>query len=620
MEGKIFPGSNNPDQDRAKILFDYYYQAAERIVNEEERVEDEIKKLETERNKLKRALQNNNILKWLLAVLIIPFIYFLIKGNQLVKQLNELNEKIAEQEKKHKDIFRNYRVRKLGMAYIPIAGQIKYDDKSFIVDYAGITEEFEFKVQAIKENDLLIEKIALLEKLLTEAPIIEGAKTSRKTDTAQYDTSVIHINQHEYTGTLEKTLNSISSCLQNTGTQSVRLPLVKKNSDYMKFLQEFATATPPENAFKTEVFNVKQYDAEISKFRELNDLKNSLPGRSGKFEEAFDELTTRLKQAVQLISDLKINSTNKLTQQSNKLFFKILKAPYNHYSSLAEAPAIERIRKEQFQFRSDNEKYIPFQLKESSQVKYDLIANTWVASAGNNTDFPIAIHQIQEEIISPIIRNLLNETENERREVYNRITEHKNNYLNQWKRESEALYEQNRQESGELMQQLQTNLDEYIAAFNTLISLKKAEESMLQATGSEISESEVAQLTEMFEKQIREFHQIRSDFEVFMGSIKEDIQKQAGLFECLSRTEAKLRDGIFQEIIKAHDNPDQLDDRKKPFLAVNPFFAKECELPPLPGNKNSITEDSLSDPKQEKMPSLIDKQTLPEINQEEKSL
>ena len=39
MNGKIFKESSNVNQDQAKILFAYYQQAAEKIVNEEERLE-----------------------------------------------------------------------------------------------------------------------------------------------------------------------------------------------------------------------------------------------------------------------------------------------------------------------------------------------------------------------------------------------------------------------------------------------------------------------------------------------------------------------------------------------------------------------------------------------------
>jgi tetrahydromethanopterin S-methyltransferase subunit H len=42
MSGKIFDASANIYQDQAKVLFDYYKQAAEKIVSEEEKYEKEI--------------------------------------------------------------------------------------------------------------------------------------------------------------------------------------------------------------------------------------------------------------------------------------------------------------------------------------------------------------------------------------------------------------------------------------------------------------------------------------------------------------------------------------------------------------------------------------------------
>ena len=53
MKGKIFPESSNIYQDQAKILFNYYQSMAEKIVQEEERIEKEIAKLEEEKKMIK---------------------------------------------------------------------------------------------------------------------------------------------------------------------------------------------------------------------------------------------------------------------------------------------------------------------------------------------------------------------------------------------------------------------------------------------------------------------------------------------------------------------------------------------------------------------------------------
>ena len=46
--GKIFPESVNIYQDQARILFNYYQQAAEKIVKEEEEIENKIKSVKEE--------------------------------------------------------------------------------------------------------------------------------------------------------------------------------------------------------------------------------------------------------------------------------------------------------------------------------------------------------------------------------------------------------------------------------------------------------------------------------------------------------------------------------------------------------------------------------------------
>ncbi len=49
MNGKIFPESSNIYQDQARILFNYYKMAADKIVSEEERIEAQISECEQER-------------------------------------------------------------------------------------------------------------------------------------------------------------------------------------------------------------------------------------------------------------------------------------------------------------------------------------------------------------------------------------------------------------------------------------------------------------------------------------------------------------------------------------------------------------------------------------------
>lgn len=62
MTGKIFADSENIYQDQAKILFDYYKSAAEKIVAEEMILETKI----AAKQKEKSLLESQN--KWIIAL------------------------------------------------------------------------------------------------------------------------------------------------------------------------------------------------------------------------------------------------------------------------------------------------------------------------------------------------------------------------------------------------------------------------------------------------------------------------------------------------------------------------------------------------------------------------
>ena len=130
MKGKIFPESSNIHQDQAKILFNYYQQAAEKIVNEEERIESEIAKLNAEKKVVEESMSTG----WKRFVLWISF-----KLKKTKAEVESLVSRISEFEKMKTEIFRDYKVSKLGVAYVPVADQIKYDNKSFIVFSSGFS-------------------------------------------------------------------------------------------------------------------------------------------------------------------------------------------------------------------------------------------------------------------------------------------------------------------------------------------------------------------------------------------------------------------------------------------------------------------------------------------------
>ena len=586
MTGKIFKDSSNVVQDQAKILFNYYQQMAEKIVREEERIEGEVRKLEAEKTNLEISIDS-----WFKRFVL----WFKSSLKKTRTELQSVIDRIAEFNKMHKDIFRDYQVTKLGVAYVPVAEQIKYENKSFIVDYTGALNDTEIKLQLSKQNDLLISTIGDIENLSAQAPIIEGSDDIEEMDTEQYSLSMQQLNQHDYFGKLERSLRTISFCMDDLDITSVSLPLVANESTYFEFLKEYATNDVPANSPIIEVFDAERFQEDISKFQQLNKLKDSLSRHTAKFEDVLKELMMTMANSVQAISALKMSSTDKMVLESNKILYKILKSPYNQYSPVLEASEIERIKLETFNYGEAVQDYVPFQLKDSSKMRYNLLSDTWVAEDGSTHNMPFGVHQIQEEIVAPIVQNLMNETRIERLKIYNHIKDQKISYLNKWHQDTEDFYGRNRAESADLVNLMRASLRDYIAAANTLNSLKKTEESMENSGGSldatvVSKESKSIEVVAAFELQSKEFQDVQMDFENFMEQLKEEIDYKAEKFEHIDYYDALLRDGNSKDIAVATSEIHELDDRRKSLINVNPLFAKNSEIPPVPSIE-SLTQE-----------------------------
>jgi len=595
MKGKVFKDSENIYQDQARILLDFYEKAAEKIVFEEKVIEKKISELEEEASGLKRQISNLSLLKWLTIILIIPFIIFLIRENSVKKAKEQIDIQIADLKKRFNEIFREYKVSKMAVAYVPVANQVRYGNKSFIVDYTGTSQESEFKLQISKHNEILVEKIDELERLSKEAPLVETSTNTEIIDTQEFSGSMQELNQHDYFGSLEKSLRTISFCMDDIDTTSVSLPLVVNNSPFHNFLKEFTTKDIPEGAPVFEIFDSSRYYSHIAKFQELNRMKETLSRHTAKFEDVLKSLMMSLANSVQTISSLKVASTDKIVFESNKVLFKILKSSYNHYSPVLEQAEIERIRNESFNYGESIQEYVPFQLKSSSKVRYNILADTWVAEDGSTTNMPFGIHQIHEEIVAPVVQSLMEETRLERLKIYNHIKDQKINYLNKWHQDTEDFYGRNRSESTDLVNLMRATLSEYIAAYNTMISMQKTEETMKLSNGSldsTVVESvgSSVEVLAAFEKQSQEFLNVQTDFENYMERLKDDIAKKADSFEHIDYYEALLRDGTFKETAVAAKEVHELDERRKPLIAVNPLFAKMSEIPPAPDVENITFE------------------------------
>jgi hypothetical protein len=385
--------------------------------------------------------------------------------------------------------------------------------------------------------------------------------------------------------------------MNDTEVKSVDLPLVADKSDYLNFLNEYSTSDAGGHPV-VKVFDDRKYDNEIDDFCKLNKLKDSLSNDTEQFEDVLKHLMHTMAMSVQTVSAMKLASTDKIVNESNDLLFKILKAPYNHYSPLLEADEIRRIKNERFDYSDSIQGYEPFQLRESSRVKYNLFADEWTAEDNSSASVPFGVHQIYEEIVAPMVQRLMMENRIERIRVYGHIHNQKLSYLNKWHQDVDAFYRSNHAESADIINNMQHTLSEYVEAYNTLVQLQKTLDSMgeegatLDQTVVEKQEN-TAETLAAFELQGKEFKKAQEDFSDYMDRLQEDIALKAEKFGHVEFYDARLQDGYSNSMAVAASEVNTLDERRKPLAVTNPLLAKEATLLPEP-NVEDVTYEHLS--------------------------
>jgi hypothetical protein len=615
MTGKIFPESGNIYQDQARVLFDFYKQAAETIVAEEERLEKEMAVANEQATQLQNEVVRQKsketafyigagvafVIGVICFVLGISFLGFVgvaggiglavvAIGEMSKRKKNEasrqdITTRIAGFTQAHAAIRRDYRVHKLGIAYVQVAAQIPFEGKSFLVDFSDTVQAQGFQLCTVRESELFSHTINELDEMMTRLPVVESASHLVAVPTDQYSRSIQEVPYYDYMGDMDRKLKTVTRCMENLDRNSVALPVIFPNSDYARFLADFGT-TQTGNTPLLSPFAADQYDEQLAKFESLNQMKKVIERHSSQFEEVLRRMMGNIAATVQALTMVKMASSNQLVESSNRLLFNILKAPYNHYSPKLESDEIDRIRNETFDFQESVESYKPFALKQSSRVRFDLSMDTWVAEDGSRTSYPFGMLQIEEEIIAPIVQNLMQETRIERMKIYHNIKDQKIDYLNQWHRDTEDFYGRNRAESQDIVNQMRATFTEFVAAHNQLSSYEKAERNMSKSGSLKdavvSAESGGAEMVSAYDLKAREFRAVQEEFGDYMDRLKDDIDRRAEKFGYVEFFDISLRDGHARAFAQSVSNAGGLDDRRKALLGVNPFYAEVSELAPAP--------------------------------------
>ncbi|MDR2793998.1 MAG: hypothetical protein LBB61_10125 [Treponema sp.] len=610
MQGKIFAESMNLYQDEARILFNYYKKAAEKIVNDELELE---KSIDTARTEITRAEKDKRkgviitalfgIAGLILGILFLPYGFILvlgcIKGVITILRANksrkENETKIAGFEEAYRDIRRNYGVKKMGVVYVPVATKVPFENRGFMVDHTGQVGNTEFKMSVVHKPADLLESLNSLENSIKEAPMVETASMPEEVDTSEYSTSIQQIKVYDYMGTIDRQVRNIRYLLHDNDSVALSLPAVLPESETAAFIKEFAAMDTGDKPV-VPVFNTDGFQEKIDMFYSLHVMKKSFEKSTNENQVAyFKKLIGRLAEAVQILSRTKMNGTNKLIDYANKIFSTVLKASFNHYSPVLEAEEIERIRSASFDYQDSVDDYTPFSLKSSSRVKYDLFSTAWIAEDQSRTSMPFGMHQIQEEVLAPVIQNLMAENRIERLKIYNGIKDQKIDYLNQWHRDTEDFYGRNRAEAADIINRMRESYADYVRSLNTYKALQETQTAMARTHSLDSAEvkqeSKDAEIIAGFELQAQQFNQKQEEFSEFMDRLKENIDERAAQFGYIPYYEATLRDKEYRDIAQSTDRLQELDPRRKKLLAVSPYVAKYAKLPPPPHIEQQLYDD-----------------------------
>lgn len=625
MTGKVFPETSNIYQDQAKVLFDYYKAAAEKIVNEEmaiERNQEDLKKQIADAdaiiNRAEKMKPIYYILAGALGVIGIVFFFFMgpiglilgVCGAAVVLAIAFKNHKsmLTSQEQKklcqnqlmemierYQNIRRDYAVDSIGVAYVPVATRVPFEGKSLLIDHTHSVENKDFHLTVLHQPKEFEKSVENLHESLKNLPVVEDNQMPESVNTSDYSLSVQNITLHDYVGNIDRQVRNISYLLGDSEEVSVEIPAIEPQSKEAAFINEYATndtaGKPVVSAFDIN------YEDKLNRFTSLNASKNQFSdSEEGRDSNTYlKQMISQLAESVSILSKTKNAGASNMMNYTSGILATVLKAGYNQYSPQMEAEEIERIRTTTFDYKTDVNDYTPFNLKKSSEMKYDIFSENWVADDGSRTIRPFGMHQIDEEVLQPIISSLMSENRVERLRIYSDIEDQKRMYLDRWSSEIGNYYRDNRAACDDLINQMRETYSEYVSSmsmYQSLMDTMNLMKSTEKLESSEVKEKDTEMETIAgFEQQAAICNEKQQSFAEYMDRIQEQINTMTDDFSHIKYYEGALRDSVSHDVAVAMSNILQLDDRRKQLLGISPYIANFAELPPQPRTTDSMMED-----------------------------
>lgn len=459
-----------------------------------------------------------------------------------------------------------------------------------MLDHTGCVEDTDFKLNILNQPDDFQDSVQQLSDALETIPVVESNSLAESVNTSDYSTSIQNVTLYDYMGNIDRQVRNISFLLSDSSNASVRLPIVSPDSRDSEYLHEYSTTDIGAHD-SINVFDV-DFEERLEKFASLNALKDQIKSTGDSdSNEYIKRLMKRLADSVQMLTKSKISSQSKLANYTSSIFNLVLKSGYTQYSPTLEAEEIERARAESFfDYHTAVNDYVPFNLKKSSQVKYELFSDSWIAEDGSRTSMPFGMHQIDEEIFMPVIAALMEENRVERLKIYNNIDDQKRMYVERWKSEIGNYFRDNRKTADDLITHMRETYASYMNAYNMYQSLVKTSDSMKQGknmaesiSNSEVAENDAqAEMIAGFEAQANQCNQQQEEFADFMDRVNESIDESTKQFEYIEYYEGSLRDSMAHDTAIAFSDINSLDMRHRNLVGVSPFVADKAVLLPEP--------------------------------------
>ena len=617
MTGKVFPDSADVYQDQAQVLFEYYRQAAEKIVSEEMAIEGQMEEVRQERaqaieksNGAKRKLIIFSAAGAIVSILLIfahlvltiaglaatgvlAFLqYRTMRGEQF--RASECNNRLMQFSSQMQAIRRDYRVERVGVAYVPVARRVPVGDESYVVDLTGDVPDTEFSLTLINQPGELKEVMDGLREHMEQMPTVESNDEVEHVDTSDYSTSMQDVTLHDYMGTIDREVRTVRYLIDDSYDVSVSIPVVPPSSDRYAMLDEYTTNDPAGYPV-VPVFNTQSVQQKVKDLSALGSLNQESAADGSGDVAFFIDVMRQLAQGVDLLARSRTASVSKLTNYCAQILQNVLKASYDQYSPVLEAEEIERIRTATFDYGDEASGYKPFALKQSSRVRFDVFSGTWIADNGARTAMPFGMHQIDTEVLMPVIQNLMQENRVERLRIYSDIQNQKTDYLNQWHRDTDDFFGRNRTEANALIQRMNEAYAEYVESY-TNYQQQNATIQTMKASGN-LEDAEVAEAQNQaeviagFQVRSSQARKKQAEFMEFMDRIREDIDQCAERFGHVEFYEASLRDYQARENARAVANVRELDPRRRWLASVSPYLAQEGNVPPEPNVSERLDED-----------------------------